>query len=30
MLPDDGDERKILTYVRNTPAVNLDDALPRD
>ena len=29
MLPDDGDDLKILAYVRNTPANNLDAALPQ-
>ena len=28
MLPDDDDDRRILAFVRNTPADNLDAALP--
>lgn len=28
MAPDDDDERKIVAWVRNTPAFNLDTALP--
>ena len=29
MVPDGADERAIVAYVRNTPAINLDDALPQ-